>query len=118
LKQSAYKITAEGKITDINGNPAVPLGNLIKRLDNARTENIPVMIQEFGVYNKTPQSVTLSYLSDVVTVFNNYNIGYAMWNMIGTMGIINSDRTDCIYEPYRGKSIDRQMTSIIQSNDR
>jgi hypothetical protein len=118
LKQSAYKITAEGKITDINGNPAVPLGNLIKRLDNARTENIPVMIQEFGVYNKTPQSVTLNYLSDVFKVFNNYNIGYAMWNIIGKMGIINSERADCAYEPYRGKSIDRQMTSIIQSNDR
>jgi endoglucanase len=40
------------------------------------------------------------------------------WNMIGTMGIINSERADCSYEPYRGKSIDREMTTIIQSTGR
>jgi aryl-phospho-beta-D-glucosidase BglC (GH1 family) len=114
VKQSAYKITSDGKITDKDGNPAVPLGNLIKRLENAKSENIPVMIQEFGVYNKTPHNVTLGYLTDAVSVFNNNNTGYAMWNLIGTMGIINSGRSDCNYEPYRGKLIDRQMTTIIQ----
>jgi aryl-phospho-beta-D-glucosidase BglC (GH1 family) len=118
IKQATFKITSDGKITDNDGNPAVPLGNLTKKLDAARSENIPVMIQEFGVYNKTPHAVTLSYLSDVVKVFNNYKIGYAMWNMIGTMGIINSERADCVYEPYRGKSIDSQMTTIIQRTDK
>ena len=33
----------------------------------ARSEKIPVMIQEFGVYNQTPHDVTLSYLTDVVS---------------------------------------------------
>jgi hypothetical protein len=115
IKQSSYKITSDGRITYMDGNPAVPLGDLTKKLEKARAENIAVMIQEFGVYNKTPYRVTTSYLKDIITVFNNNNIGYAMWNLIGTMGIINSDRADCIYEPYRGKSIDRQMTTIIQS---
>jgi hypothetical protein len=115
-KQSTYKITADGRITYLDGNPAVPLGSLIQKLEKARSENIAVMIQEFGVYNKTPYKVTNSYLRDIITVFNNNNVGYAMWNLIGTMGIINSERTDCAYEPYRGKSIDRQMTEIIQSS--
>jgi hypothetical protein len=116
VKQTSYIITVDGKITYMNGNPAVALGNLVNKLEEAKTGNIPVMIQEFGVYNKTPHSVTIDYLKDVVSVFNNYKLGYAMWNMIGTMGIINSERADCIYESYRGKSIDRQMTSIIQSS--
>ena len=118
LKQSAYLISSDGRITYTNGNPAVALGNLTKRIEEAGNENIPVMIQEFGVYNKTPYNVTISYLKDVVTIFNNSNVGYAMWNLIGTMGIINSERADCPYEPYRGKSIDRQMTTIIQSSGR
>ncbi len=118
IKQSTYKITSDGRITYMNGNPAVPLGNLAERIEEARSGNIPVMIQEFGVYNKTPYNVTLSYLKDVVSVFNNCNVGYAMWNMIGSMGIINSERNDCIYESYRGKSIDWQMTTIIQSTGR
>lgn len=116
--QSAYKITDDGRITDMDGNPAVALGNLKERLVTAKSENIPVMIQEFGVYNKTPHKVTVNYLKDVISVFNKGKVGYAMWNMIGTMGIINSERDDCSYEPYRGKSIDREMTTIIQSSGR
>ena len=117
-KQASYKITAEGRITDKDGNPAVTLGDLKERLEFARSENIPVMIQEFGVYNKTPHNVTIGYLTDVVSVFNKGKVGYAMWNLIGTMGIIESKRVDFNYEPYRGKSIDRQMTTIIQSAGR
>jgi hypothetical protein len=114
-KQDTYKITSEGKITDVNGNPVLALGALITNLEYAKSEDIPVMIQEFGVYNKTPHSVTIGYLTDVVSVFNKYHLGYAMWNMIGTMGIINSERTDFTYEPYRGKQLDSQMVTIMQS---
>jgi len=114
LKQATYRIAADGKITDTDGNPVVALTNLIKNLDDASNGNIPVMIQEFGVYNQTPHDVTLAYLTDVISVFNRKGVGYAMWNLIGTMGIINSERTGFIYESYRGKLLDREMTSIMQ----
>ncbi len=117
-KQGTYKITSEGRITDTEGNPVLPLTGLTDGLKTAMTENIPLMVQEFGVYNKTPHDVTLAYLTDVVSIFNGHKIGYAMWNLIGTMGIINSERTDCSYEEYRGKQIDRGMTLIIQGNGR
>jgi aryl-phospho-beta-D-glucosidase BglC (GH1 family) len=114
-KQDTYKITPEGKITDTNGNPVLALNTLDNTLKSARTEGIPIMIQEFGVYNKTPHNVSLSYLTDVVSVLNKNKVGYAMWNMIGSMGIIDSEREDCTYEQYRGKQIDREMTTILQS---
>lgn len=116
IKQMEYNISADGKLTDVSGNPVVPLGDLVKKLQDAESKEIPVMVQEFGVYNKTPHQVSIDYLNDVVKIFNNFNIGYTMWNMIGTMGIINSGRTDCSYEPYRGKSLDRQMVTIIQTS--
>jgi aryl-phospho-beta-D-glucosidase BglC (GH1 family) len=93
-------------------------GNWDVFLEDAKAENVPVMIQEFGVYNKTPHEVTLAFLTDVVTVFKSNHVGYAMWNLIGTMGIINSDRTDMTYEPYRGKLLDRKMTTIMQGSGR
>jgi len=114
-KQVTYKITSEGKITDVNGNPVLALGGLISTLEFAKAENVPVMIQEFGVYNQTPHNVTIDYLTDLVSVFNKNHLGYAMWNLIGTMGIINSERTDFTYELYRGKQLDREMTTIMQS---
>lgn len=113
-RQDTYRITSDGKITDKEGNPVVPLTNLTNALKLAKTENIPVMVQEFGVYNQTPHTVTLAYLTDVIAVLKKNKTGYAMWNLIGTMGIINSGRTDCIYEEYRGKSLDREMTTVIQ----
>lgn len=117
-KQDTYKITSDGKITDINGDPVLPLRSLTDNLKRAKAENIPVMIQEFAVYNQTQYDVTLSYLTDVVSVFNKNKVGYAMWNLIGTMGIINSERKDCTYEPYKGLLLDRKMTTIIQSTGR
>lgn len=116
--QGQYKMTATGEVTDIDGNPVVALGDINASLAEAKTLNIPVMIQEFGVYNKTPHDVTSAYLADVVSVFNKYHVGYAMWNLIGTMGIINSERTDMIYEQYRGKLLDRDLTSIMQGTVR
>lgn len=118
IKQDTYKITPDGKITDTEGNPVVPLTSLTNALELAATENIPVMVQEFGVYNQTPHPVTLDYLSDVVSAMNRNKTGYAMWNLIGTMGIINSGRSDCNYEAYRGRLLDRQMTTIIQRSGR
>jgi aryl-phospho-beta-D-glucosidase BglC (GH1 family) len=112
--QDSYTLTPEGKITDSSGNPSLALGTLVNTFETARTDGIPVMIQEFGVYNKTPQEVTDAYLSDVVSLFSKYKLGYAMWNLIGTMGIINSERADVVYEPYRGKLLDRELTSIMQ----
>jgi hypothetical protein len=114
-KQNTYKITSEGKITDTNGNQMLALNTLDNNLKSAKSEGIPVMIQEFGVYNQTPHDVTLSYLTDVVSVLNKNKVGYTMWNMIGSMGIINSGRSDCTYEQYRGKQLDREMTTILQS---
>jgi len=115
-KQKTYQLTSDGKITDENGNQMVAIGTIITNLELAKQQNIPVMIQEFGVYNKTSHDVATRYLSDVVSVFKSKNTGYAMWNMIGSMGIINSERSDCNYEQYRGKLLDREMATIIQGN--
>jgi hypothetical protein len=115
-RQGTFVLTDDGKITDVEGNPSLAIGTIKKNIELAGKLNIPVMIQEFGVYNKTPHDVATGYLTNVVSVFKTHQIGYAMWNMIGSMGIINSERADCNYEQYRGKSLDREMTTIVQGN--
>ncbi len=118
VKQGTYIITSEGKITDPEGKPVTALAELSGKLESARSEGIPVMIQEFGVYNKTPFDVTIDYLSDVVSIFRDNRTGFAMWNLIGTMGIINSERSGCMYEAYRGKLLDREMTNILKGQNK
>lgn len=114
VRQGTYKLTNDGKITDSEGNPSLALGTIKNNIQLAKQQNIAIMIQEFGVYNKTPHNVAIGYLNDVVSVFRSNNIGYAMWNMIGSIGIIDSERADCNYEQYRGKLLDREMTTILQ----
>jgi hypothetical protein len=114
--QDSYTITSEGTVTGSDGKPSLGLGGLTGTLEMAKREKIPVMIQEFGVFNQTPHDVTIDYLNDLVKVFRDYDIGYVMWNMTGSMGIINSGRTDCVYEQYRGEQLDRAMTTILQGN--
>jgi len=114
--QDTYIITNEGQITEADGSPILALGSLNETLELAKSEQIPVMVQEFGVYNQTPHDVTLAYLSDVVLLFNSYQIGFSLWNLSGTFGILDSDRNDCSYTSYRGKQLDMEMANILQGN--
>ena len=115
-KQDSYKITSEGEITNSDGSPVIALGDLKETLETAKSQQIPIMVQEFGVYNKTPHQVTLDYLSDVVDMLNDYNIGYALWNMIGDFGILDTDRSDCNYTPYNNRQLDQEMLDILKGN--
>ena len=115
-KQDTYKITSDGEITNSDGSPVLALGDLKETLETAKTQQIPIMIQEFGVYNKTPHTVALDYLSDVVSLFNDYSIGYALWNMIGDFGILDTDRSDCNYTLYNGRQLDQEMLDILKGN--
>ena len=114
--QKTYKITTEGEITEEDGRPVLALGSLQETLDLGISESIPIMVQEFGVYNQTPHTVTLDYLTDVVALFNTYNVGYTLWNLSGSFGILNSGRTDCTYTSYRGNQLDQAMADILTGN--
>jgi hypothetical protein len=115
-RQNSYKITSDGEITYSDGSPVLALGDLKETLETARSQQIPVMIQEFGVYNKTPHDVTLDYLSDVVDMYNEYQIGYALWNLINDFGILDSDRKDCHYTTYNNRQLDQAMLDILNGN--
>jgi aryl-phospho-beta-D-glucosidase BglC (GH1 family) len=71
------------------------------------------MVQEFGVHNKTPHSVAVAFLADLSAFFREQNVGWALWNLTGSFGILNSSRTDCTYETYQGYKLDRAMLDAL-----
>jgi hypothetical protein len=113
IPQEAYTIQDNGSIVDAAGNAPV-LRNIRTRYQEAADQNIPIMIQEFGVYNYAAHDVSIAYLNDVVPIFRDFNIGFALWGLYGPFGIIDSERDDCPYEPYRGHELDRQMLEILE----
>jgi aryl-phospho-beta-D-glucosidase BglC (GH1 family) len=114
-KQATYKIDGNGIITASDGSDLLPFENYKNNIAIANQYNIPLMVQEFGVYNKTPHTVAVGFLDDLVQFFYENNIGWALWNFSGSFGILNSDRSDCSYETYQGYKLDRDMLNALTS---
>ena len=77
-----------------------------------------IMVGEWGVHNRTPHHVALAFMRDMLSLYEEYNIGWALWNFTGSFGIINSGRTDVEYEVLpNGYLLDRQMLRLLQGED-
>ncbi|PVY35189.1 glycoside hydrolase family 5 protein [Victivallis vadensis] len=52
--------------------------------------NIGVHVGEFGCHSNTPYQVMLNWMRDQLSLFKEYNLGFALWNLRGEFGIIKS----------------------------
>jgi endoglucanase len=73
-----------------------------------------VHVGEWGVFNATPHPVTLAFMRDSLSIFKENNWGWALWNMRGSFGILNSGRQDVIYEDYKGHKLDKEMLELLR----
>ncbi len=69
---------------------------------------------EGGAFNKTPHDIVLKWLRDVLEILTSHNIGLALWNFRGSFGILDSGRTDVVYEDFHGHKLDRKLLSLLQ----
>ena len=70
---------------------------------------------EIGCYNLTPHTVALAWLEDALSVFKDAGIGYAMWQLEGEYGLVNSGRADVAYVTMPdGRRLDRAMLKLMQ----
>lgn len=67
---------------------------------------------ECGCYNRTPHPVFLAWFGDVVDILSKNGIGFALWNFVGSFGILNSGREDVEYEDWYGHQLDRQLLDL------
>jgi aryl-phospho-beta-D-glucosidase BglC (GH1 family) len=77
-------------------------------------KGIGVHCGEAGCYNKTPHPVFLAWMTDVLEVLESHNIGWALWNLRGPFGIIDSGREDIQYEDFNGSKLDRKLLALLQ----
>jgi endoglucanase len=73
-----------------------------------------VMVGEFGAYNRTPHKVVLDWMRDNLQLWKDAGWGWAMWNLRGPFGILDSGRTDVGYENWRGHQLDRAMLDLLR----
>ncbi len=71
-------------------------------------------VGEFGAYNRTPHNVALAWLRDWLDLWADANMGWALWNLRGSFGIVDSGREDVQYEPFDGDHrLDREMRDLL-----
>lgn len=71
---------------------------------------------EGGCFIHTPHRVVLEWFDNVMDILKGYNIGYALWNLRGAFGILDSGRKDIVYEEYRGHLLDRKLYEILKNH--
>ncbi len=55
-------------------------------------KGIGVHCGECGCYNKTPYAVFTAWFEDVMEILKGHGIGYSLWELRGTFGILDSGR--------------------------
>jgi len=70
---------------------------------------------ECGCYTETPHEVFLAWFGDVLGVLAQRGVGFALWELRGDFGILDSGRRDVDYEDWYGYKLDRKLLTLLQS---
>lgn len=87
---------------------------LKKNWDPWIAQNGKIHIGEFGCHNQTPHAVALAWLNDLMQVFEENRWGWALWNLKGSFGVLDSGRKDVAYENFKNHKLDRRMLELLQ----
>lgn len=79
-----------------------------------RTGGVGVLVGEWGAHDRTPHHVVLGWMKDCLENWKRANMGWALWNLRGSFGILDSERADVAYEAYKGHTLDRKMLELLK----
>jgi len=87
---------------------------LIDRYRPLIEKGVQIHIGEWGSFNKTPHPVTLAWMEDCLSLWEEAGWGNAMWNLRGPFGVLDSERQDVRYEDFKGHKLDRTMMELLR----
>jgi aryl-phospho-beta-D-glucosidase BglC (GH1 family) len=70
---------------------------------------------ECGCWNKTPHDVFLAWFGDVLDILGENKIGFALWEFIGSFGVLDSGREDVNYVDWYGHKLDKKLLDLMVS---
>jgi endoglucanase len=68
---------------------------------------------EGGVFSPVPHATALAWLEDALKVLKECGIGWAVWQLHGPFGVLDSERADVAYEDFEGHKLDRKMLNLL-----
>ncbi len=77
-------------------------------------KGVGVHVGEWGAFNRTPHPVVLAWMRDCLALWKEAGWGWALWNLRGAFGVLESGRPDVAYEEFRGQKLDRKMLELLK----
>lgn len=77
---------------------------------------VGVHVGEWGAFNHTPHAVALAWMRDCLDLWREAGWGWALWNLRGAFGVVDSNRADVAYEDFRGHKLDRRMLELLKAS--
>lgn len=79
-------------------------------------KGVGVHFGEWGAHNRTPHDVVLAWMRDTLAVWKEAGFGWALWNLRGSFGVLDSGRGDVAYEDFHSHKLDREMLQVLQKD--
>lgn len=77
---------------------------------------VGVHVGEFGIGSRTPHAVALAWLADALALWREAGWGWAIWDLYGTFGFLDSPRSDAPTEDWHGHRLDRAMLELLRAD--
>lgn len=81
----------------------------------AEAKGIGVHVGEWGAFNRTPHKVVLAWAKDSLELWKEAGWGWALWNLRGSFGVLDSGRRDVEYESLEDHKLDRAYLDLLRS---
>ncbi len=78
-------------------------------------KGVGIHVGEWGAFNQTPHKVALAWMKDQLDLWKEAGWGWALWNLRGSFGVLDSGRADVAYEEFRGHKLDRAMLEVLRA---
>ncbi len=101
-----------GKPNEVNRETLVK--TRIKPWKALEQKGVGIHVGEWGAYNRTPHKVVLAWMTDCLALWQEAGWGWALWNLRGDFGVLDSKRPDVTYETFQGHKLDRGMLELLQ----
>jgi len=75
---------------------------------------VGIHVGEWGAHNRTPHQVVLAWMRDRLDLWKEAGWGWALWNLRGSFGVLDSNRRDVTYEDFHGHKLDRKMLELLR----
>ncbi len=116
--QGVYEIDPQGNLHPRGATQSYSRDSLwqteVQPWVSLATAGTGVHVGEWGVIAQTPHRVALAWMRDCLENWRRAGFGWALWNLRGSFGPLDSDRSDVDYEPFAGHQLDRAMLDLLR----